>query len=58
VFVAGEWRSCPIYERASLGASVELTGPAIVEEPSHITVLGIDDQLSVDSFGCLHIEIG
>jgi N-methylhydantoinase A len=58
VFVAGEWRSCPVYDRTSLGASVELKGPAIVEEPSHITVLGTDDRLSVDTLGCLQVELG
>jgi N-methylhydantoinase A len=58
VFLAGEWHACPIYDRSSLGAEVSLNGPAIIEEPSHITLLGIDDRLGVDGIGCLHIEIG
>jgi N-methylhydantoinase A len=57
VVLGGDCRTCPIYDRTELGAAVELSGPAIVEEPSHITVLGVDDWLSVDNFGCLHIDV-
>ena len=41
MWVAGEWRDIPIYQRGLLGSGATLTGPAIVVEANATTV--IDD---------------
>ena len=58
VFVAGARHHCPIYERQKLRARNRIQGPAIIEEPSHVTVVFPGDSLQVDTFGNLIIQIG
>lgn len=44
------------YERSRLGASAELEGPAVVEEPAASTVIFPGQRLRVDAYGNLIIE--
>jgi N-methylhydantoinase A len=46
-----------IYDRARLGRGTHLNGPAIVEEPAASTVLFPGDDLFVDDYGNLIIEV-
>ena len=46
-----------VYERASLGVGLVLSGPAIVEEPTCTTVLHSGDRLTVGPHGELHIDV-
>lgn len=48
----------PVYERAELYAGDIVEGPAIVEEPSSVTVLLAGDVLTVGMYGELRIEVG
>jgi N-methylhydantoinase A len=52
----GRHRSA-VYERALLGAGVQVEGPAVVEEPAASTVLFPGDRLLVDAYGNLVIEV-
>jgi len=52
----GRHRSA-VYERALLGASAQVEGPAVVEEPAASTVLFPGDRLLVDDYGNLVIEV-
>lgn len=58
VFMDGQWLDCPIHGREALATGTCIGGPAIVQEPSHITVLASGDTLTVDDYGLLHIEVG
>jgi N-methylhydantoinase A len=58
IYMAGALRESMIYDRAKLLAGDVIAGPAIVEEPAHITVVFPDDSLTVDRFGNLVITIG
>jgi N-methylhydantoinase A len=58
IYMAGAMHSSVIYDRAKLLSGDTISGPAIVEEPSHITVVFPDDSLTVDRFGNLLITIG
>ena len=59
-FSARERRLIPfaVYDRADLGPSMVIRGPAIVEEASATTVVDVDGVLSVDRHGSLLITIG
>jgi N-methylhydantoinase A len=57
-FLAGQRHDVPIYERALLRAGNVVPGPAIVEEPTHVTVIAPGDAMTVDRFGNLVISIG
>ena len=46
-----------VYERASLGVGLVLSGPAIVEEPTCTTVLHSGDRLTVGPHGELRIDV-
>ena len=46
-----------IYDRAKLGRGVRFTGPAIVEEAGSTTVVFPGQQVAVDDYGNLHIEL-
>lgn len=48
---SGSWRTFPIFDRATLRAGQQLTGPAIVEEGTSTTVFFGDQELAVDPFG-------
>ncbi len=58
VFVNRQWQEAGIYDRAKLLAGAILTGPALVQEPSHVTVLMPDDTATVDNFGALRVSVG
>ena len=47
----------PIYERARLGPRVEVTGPAVIEEPDTTIVLPPGARATVDPYGLLHIDV-
>ena len=56
--IAGERHESGIYDRSKLLANNVIHGPAIVEEPAHVTVLFPGDVLEVDNVGNLVITIG
>jgi N-methylhydantoinase A len=47
------WTDTPIYDRALLGAGATITGPAVLEQLDSTTLLGPDQQATVDPFGNL-----
>jgi N-methylhydantoinase A len=55
VYLTGAVRDCGVYERSRLGAGAVIDGPAIVEEPAHVTVVLPGDTLRVDRYGNLVI---
>ncbi|SDY16799.1 hydantoinase/oxoprolinase family protein [Eubacterium barkeri] len=46
-----------VYDRLALGAGARISGPAVVEEPTASTVVGPDQQVTVDIYGNLMIEM-
>ncbi len=58
IFVNRRWQEAGIYDRAKLLAGANLIGPALVQEPSHVTVLMPGDSATVDQFGALRISVG
>ena len=54
VFAQGS-HDTPVYDRATLRAGDLLRGPALVEEPASVTVLGPEHQLRVADAGHLVI---
>ena len=58
VHLLGRNRDCGIYDRAKLGSGAAIHGPAIVEEPAHVTIVLPGDELTVDDFGNLIITVG
>jgi len=46
-----------IYDRDRLGAGIDFTGPAVIEEAGGTTVVFPGEKLSVDRFGNLHITL-
>ncbi len=58
VFVNRAWREAGIYDRARLLAGATVAGPALVQEPSHVTVLMPGDVATVDKYGALRIAVG
>ena len=58
VFVNRQWQEAGIYDRTKLLAGAILTGPALIQEPSHVTVLMPGDMATVDNFGALRISVG
>jgi N-methylhydantoinase A/oxoprolinase/acetone carboxylase beta subunit len=58
VFVNRAWREAGIYDRTKLLAGATVQGPALVQEPSHVTVLMPGDTATVDNFGALRISVG
>jgi N-methylhydantoinase A len=51
-----EWIDTPVYERARLRAGNRISGPAIVEQFDSTTVIGINQQATVDAVGHLILE--
>ncbi|MEW6049007.1 MAG: hydantoinase/oxoprolinase family protein [Bacillota bacterium] len=49
-------RAAAIYERDRLPLGEPVTGPAVVEEPSSVTVVFPGQALSMDEYGFLHIS--
>ena len=58
VHLAGARRECGVYDRGRLTAGNVIAGPAIVEEPAHVTAVFPGDTLRVDPFGNLIVTIG
>jgi N-methylhydantoinase A len=58
VHLGGAIVACPVYDRERIGAGDRIEGPAIVQEPTHTTVIAAGDGLDVDAFGNLRITIG
>jgi N-methylhydantoinase A len=58
VHLARARQDCGVYDRTMLKAGNIIAGPAIVEEPAHVTVIFPGDMLRVDSFGNLIVTIG
>ncbi|OQO98479.1 5-oxoprolinase, partial [Geobacillus sp. 44B] len=52
------WLDTKVYYRHLLESDMEITGPAIVEEPSASTVLYPGQSLTVDQYGNLIIDTG
>lgn len=58
IFVNRGWKDAGIYDRSRLLAGATVPGPALIQEPSHVTVLMPDDTATVDTFGALRIVVG
>lgn len=58
VHLAGVRQDTGVYDRSKLKAGNVIAGPAIVEEPAHVTVIFPGDTLRVDAFGNLVVTIG
>jgi len=58
VFFAGQFISCPVYDRADLPSELELSGPLVVDEPGSSTIVWPRDKLRVDKLGNLRVEVG
>ncbi|WP_436933745.1 hydantoinase/oxoprolinase family protein [Halovenus marina] len=55
---AGGFTETSIYDRDELGPGATLSGPAVVEEINSTTVVPPGDQLTVDEYGNLRIDVG
>ena len=53
LYVEGAWRDCPLYERAGLKGGAQITGPAIVTEPSSTIVLEVSWKARLTAAGDL-----
>jgi len=51
------WIDTPVYDRERLPTSVPLTGPALVEEMSSTTLIGVGHRAEVDLYGNLIITL-
>ena len=51
------WDQADIYDRDTLGAGVEIDGPAVIEEMSSTTVIAPRQSVRVDDFGNLIVRI-
>ncbi len=58
IYIEGKFVEAPVYERDRLKNGNSILGPAIIEEPFHITLLLPDQYLEVDRFGNLVIKVG
>jgi N-methylhydantoinase A len=58
VYLDGNLTATPIYERERLTGGNTITGPAIIEEPFHTTVVMPGQTLEVDRLGNLIISTG
>jgi N-methylhydantoinase A len=54
---AGGWIDCPIYDRYQLGAGMQITGPAIVEERESTSVLPAATLATVDEYANLIVDV-
>ncbi len=54
-FMKREWIDHKVYERSKLLANNVVTGPALIEEPTSVTVIGEGHQCEVDRLGNLII---
>jgi N-methylhydantoinase A/oxoprolinase/acetone carboxylase beta subunit len=51
-----EWVETPVYERSRLKAGNRISGPAIIEQFDSTTVIGMNQQATVDAVGHLILE--
>jgi N-methylhydantoinase A len=51
VYLNGEYENIPIYDRPLLNAGFELTGPAILEDPTATIIVLHEQKASVDRYG-------
>lgn len=58
VFIDGEFREMPVYDRALLPAGVKFQGPAIVEEAGSMTLLPKGWSCAVEQYGVLMCRKG
>ncbi|WP_102225078.1 hydantoinase B/oxoprolinase family protein [Acidimangrovimonas sediminis] len=56
VYMGGDWREVPLYDRAGLGAGATLTGPAIITEPTGTNVVEPGWTVHLDTRGNLILE--
>jgi N-methylhydantoinase A len=57
VYLDGSSVTCPIYDRERLICGNVISGPAIIEEPHHTTIVAGNQTLKVDTWGNLVIDI-
>ena len=50
VWFDGDWRDCPVYDRAAMAAGLEVTGPAIIEEAGGTSVVPPNWRVTVHAF--------
>ncbi len=55
LYLSGEFRECPIYDRGQFPAGAALVGPAVVEEPGSTTFVPPDFELVVPGDGTMQI---
>ena len=53
----GEPFETPIYDRTRVPAGAEFEGPAVVEGPESTVVVRPDQEVEVDEFGTIHVEV-
>jgi N-methylhydantoinase A len=46
-----------VYDRDALGAGAVISGPAIIEEATTTTLIGVGDEVTVDAHGNLVISV-
>jgi N-methylhydantoinase A len=51
------WRETPVYDRDRVPTGARFTGPALLEEMSSTTVVGVGQHVSVDEYGNLIIRL-
>jgi N-methylhydantoinase A len=57
VYFDGAFRPTSTYDRGALAAGNRISGPALIEEHASTTVLSPGDQLEVDAYGNLLIDV-
>jgi N-methylhydantoinase A len=58
IYIEGKFTEVPVFEREGLEAGNSIRGPAIIEEPYHVTLLTPGQHLLVDKYGNLVIQAG
>jgi N-methylhydantoinase A len=58
VFLNGQFHEVQVFERRELWSGNSLQGPAIIEEPYHVTLLMPGQELQIDRWGNLIIQNG
>jgi len=56
VYINGGYEEIPLYDRTLLGAGFDLTGPAILEDPTATIIVLHEQKASVDRFGNIVIR--
>lgn len=55
VYFAGGWKDTPVYWRPDLKSGQSVSGPALVEEATSVTVVNPGKNLTVDTYGNLFV---